>query len=183
MHSERHMEQNHRKFGFRWTYYDTQKTTLRQLKSITSPDAARAFSSIFHAPKLDFPALWSHQWFGHVIITPRVIPQITRWHSDVSTMNRRFLIQTTKRFGGASVKHRLAGDVQNYVRTNPIKTSHCSWCWFEFPYGVVSKGLLFSLVVFTKKARKLLPELWYIASRDKPPEKKNLSSRNTVSSS
>ena len=33
----------------------------------------------------------------------------------------------------------------------------------------------FSFVVFTKKSRKLLPELWCIASRDKPPEK-NISS-------
>ena len=38
--------------------------------------------------------------------------------------------------------------------------------WFQ-------KGCLLSLVVFTKKSQKLPPELWCIASRDKPPAKKN----------
>ena len=41
----------------------------------------------------------------------------------------------------------------------------------------------FSLVVFTKKSRKLLPELWCITSRDKSAEKKTLlPSKNSVSS-
>ena len=44
--------------------------------------------------------------------------------------------------------------------------------WFQ-------KGCLLSLVVFTKKSRKLLPKRWCIASRDKPPEK-ILLSKNTV---
>ena len=46
--------------------------------------------------------------------------------------------------------------------------------WFQ-------RGCSFSLVVFTKKSQKLLPELWCTASKDKPPEKKN-PSKNTVSS-
>ena len=37
--------------------------------------------------------------------------------------------------------------------------------WFQ-------KGCSLSLVLFTKKSRKLLPELRCTASRDKPPEKK-----------
>ena len=37
--------------------------------------------------------------------------------------------------------------------------------WFQ-------KGCQLSLIVFTKKSRKLLPELWCIASKDKPSEKK-----------
>ena len=45
--------------------------------------------------------------------------------------------------------------------------------WFQ-------KGCLLSLVVFTKKSRKLLPKRWCIASRDKPPEK-ILLSKNTMS--
>ena len=39
-------------------------------------------------------------------------------------------------------------------------------------YGAVPKGLLTFLSTLYKKSRKLLPELWCIASRDKPPEKK-----------
>ena len=50
----------------------------------------------------------------------------------------------------------------------PPPSSHCIKIsvvfmeWFQ-------KGGYLSFVVFTKKSRKLLPELWYIASRDKPP--------------
>ena len=39
----------------------------------------------------------------------------------------------------------------------------CHIVWFQKCYD-------FSLVVFTKKSRKLRPELWCIASKDKPPE-------------
>ena len=38
-------------------------------------------------------------------------------------------------------------------------------------YGVVPKGLLIFLGIVYKESQKLLPELWCIASRDKPPEK------------
>ena len=37
-----------------------------------------------------------------------------------------------------------------------------------------------SLAVFTKKSRKLLPELWCIASRDERPEKIFLPPKNSV---
>ena len=48
-------------------------------------------------------------------------------------------------------------------------------------YGVIPKG--FSLVVFTKKSQKLLPELWCIASREKAQrEKKIFLPKNTESS-
>ena len=39
-------------------------------------------------------------------------------------------------------------------------------------YGVVPKGLLTFLGSLCKEVAKTTPELWYIASRDKPPEKK-----------
>ena len=51
------------------------------------------------------------------------------------------------------------------------------------PMGWFQKGCLLSLIVFTKKSRKLLPELWCVASRNKPPEKNIfLPSKSTVSS-
>ena len=55
-----------------------------------------------------------------------------------------------------------------YVCTNNGVNNCKPMQWFQ-------KGCLFSLVVFTKKVRKLHPELWCIASRKKLPEK-NISS-------
>ena len=45
--------------------------------------------------------------------------------------------------------------------------------WFK-------RGCQLSLVVFTKRARKLLPELWYIAQKDKPPEKNDSFQKHCV---
>ena len=42
-------------------------------------------------------------------------------------------------------------------------------------YGVVPKGLLTFLGSLHKGVAKLLPKVWCIASRDKPPEKKKSS--------
>ena len=43
------------------------------------------------------------------------------------------------------------------------------------PYGVIPKGLLTLLGSLYKKGVKTTPGTWYIALRDKPPEK-NISS-------
>ena len=48
--------------------------------------------------------------------------------------------------------------------------------WRTFLWSGSKRVASFSLIVFTKKSQKLLPELWCIASKDKPPDRKNISS-------